>query len=487
MKVAIAGFAHETVTFLPSETGVGCFEAAASRGGDIAASFTGTNTVCGGFLDTLLKAGVDVAPILMTEWPPSGPVSEAAFEAVTTEIVDGIAAQVDEVDGVLLYLHGAMATAERQDPEWAFMERLRLRIGRDMPVAVAMDLHGNLSSAFVALCDIICGFHHSPHTDMAETGRRAARLLLQLIAGDIKPVIGFRKPGVALPSVFTATAVPPLADIYASARVLSQQPGVLDVSLFTGFAYADVGCIGASAIVITDGDEMQAARLATDLSGQVHTQRDALYRRADLLTVPDAVTAACASIADGDRPVVILEHADRGNDSTYVLEALLEQQVPRVFVPYLTDATTARAAANTGVGGRIMTTVGGKSSDPAGDPVLISAEVRFTGEMTYSGTGPYRTGEPVDLGLCAVLDTGTATIIVTSTNVVAVDLDPFHQFGLDPNDFDIVLLRSKTHFRAVYQELAAAIFIAETPDWGRADLSALTYRNIPADVFPITA
>jgi microcystin degradation protein MlrC len=487
MKIAIAGFVHETVTFLPEETGLSCFEAAALRGDDLVTTLRGSNTAYGGFIEICEAAEATMIPVVASECPPSGPVSEAAFESFVSELIEGIAAHAETLDGVLLHLHGAMATALQQDPELAIVQQLRTRIGRHVPLAVAMDLHGNLSPEFCTACDIICGFHHSPHTDMAETGRRTARLLVRTIAGEITPTMAMRKPGLVLPSVFTATAVPPLADIYDAAHRMAQDPGILDISVFTGFAYADATCIGASAVAIADGSELLAARAANELSSRLHDQRAALFRREDLLTVTQAVDQARTLVDAGQRPVVVLEHADRGNDSTHVLQELVARGVPRVFVPYLTDPMVARAAANTGIGGRMMATVGGKSSDPAGDPVLLSADIRFTGPVRYIGTGPYRTGEPVDLGLCAVLDTGNATIIVTSTNVVAVDTDPFTQFGLNVNDYDIILLRSKTHFRAVYQDLAAAILIAETPDWGCADLATLPYHNVPPGVFPVTA
>jgi microcystin degradation protein MlrC len=48
------------------------------------------------------------------------------------------------------------------------------------------------------------------------------------------------------------------------------------------------------------------------------------------------------------------------------------------------------------------------------------------------------------------------------------------------------VLRSKTHFRAAYEDLAEEILIVESPDWGPADLSTLPYRNVPPGVFPIT-
>jgi microcystin degradation protein MlrC len=65
-------------------------------------------------------------------------------------------------------------------------------------------------------------------------------------------------------------------------------------------------------------------------------------------------------------------------------------------------------------------------------------------------------------------------------------LDPFEQFAIDHRDFDIVVLRSKTHFRAIWQDEAAEIIIVDTPDWGPALLNTLPYERARKGVFPIT-
>jgi microcystin degradation protein MlrC len=74
---------------------------------------------------------------------------------------------------------------------------------------------------------------------------------------------------------------------------------------------------------------------------------------------------------------------------------------------------------------------------------------------------------------------------VISVCTSAIDLDALEQFGIDVAAQDIVLLRSKTHFRAVFEPLAAAIVIVDTPDWGPADLTLLPYRHAPAGLFPL--
>ncbi|MBT5193950.1 MAG: M81 family metallopeptidase [Rhodospirillaceae bacterium] len=485
-RLAIGGLVHETVSFLPEETTLADFERRAVRSDGIAPAFAGSNTVFGGFLKVCEDNGVAVEGLLCAECAPSGPVSREAFKALTDELVSRATLWRDETDGLLLHLHGAMVSRGELDPEHALLARLRKALGDDYPIAVAMDLHGNVGAEKAALADILCGFRHSPHTDMAETGERTAKLLLGRLAGNIKPVHALARPGLVLPSIFTATAVSPLKEIMDDVRAAADQPGILDVTLFTGFAYADVPEIGATVVAIADGDEALAIRTAERLSSRLVEAREELYQAAPLYEPYAALDKAAELLTDGCRPVVLLEHADRGNDSTHLLEAMLARDVGRVAIPYLHDPIAAKAADSAGLGAQLMTTLGGKSSEMAGPPLLFSGFVKFTGPLRYRITGPYRTGEEVDLGLSAVIDNGRIAVIVTTHSVSAVDTDPFTQCGLDIEEFDIIALRSKTHFRAAYEPIAGAILIVETPDWGPADLIGLPYRNVPPGVYPIT-
>ncbi len=483
-RLAIGGLVHETVTFLPEETTLEAFERGAVRGEEIAAAYAGSNTVYGRFLKVCQENDVAVEGLLCTECAPSGTVAEPAFQALADEILSRATLWRDSVDGLLLHLHGAMASRGDTDPERTLLLRLRDVLGENFPIAVAMDLHGNIGAEKALLADIVCGFRHSPHTDMAETGERAARLLLRQLAGEIKPVMAMARPGLVLPSIFTATDVSPLREIMLEVHAAAEQPGILDVTLFTGFAYADVPEIGATVLAVADDDEALAIRTVERLSARLveAREREALYNAAPLYGPDDALDKAAALLAEGVRPVVLLEHADRGNDSTHLLEAMLARGVGRAAVPYLHDPIVARA----GVGSKLMAALGGKSSELAGAPILFTGIVKFAGPLRYRISGPYRTGEEIDLGPAAVIDSGDIAVIVTTQSITAVDTDPFTQCGLDIDEFDIIALRSKTHFRAAYEPIAGAILIVETPDWGPADLLGLPYRKAPPGIYPIT-
>lgn len=484
MRVAIAGFSLESVSFLPQAMSLETFRRAECAGGDIVDRFRGTNKVMGGFLDVLEGAGASVVPLVHTEGGAAGPSSDEAFVHYADRICAGLAA-AGPLDGVLLDLHGALTTPTRLDPDREIVERVRAVVGRKVPVMVAFDYHGNLDRSTLEVADALTGYHYSPHVDMGETGARAARLMVRRIAGEIDPVTAIVKPGIMVPSIFSATALRPLADIVAESIAMAGKGPLLDVSVFAGFSYADVPNCGFSVVAVADRDRSAASHAARALAERLRAERHRLYHDDLVFGLADGVAEAVRRAASSSRPIVLLEHADRMNDSTHVLRELLRQRVARAAVPYLCDPEAARAAMAAGAGAHVRLAVGGRSSDRAGGPVEIEGTVRWAGEKRYRVTGPMARGAPVDLGPTAVIDAGGVVVTVTTAQRTAVDEDCFGQFGMDARDFPIIVLRSKTHFRAVYEPLAEAILIVDTPDWGPADLTTLPYRHVPTDrVFP---
>ncbi|MDX1487327.1 MAG: M81 family metallopeptidase [Acidiferrobacterales bacterium] len=487
MRVAIAGFALESVSFLPNETAKEDFEREARRGSDLIETLRDSASVAGGFIQVLEQAGAEIVPLVYTDCSAAGHAADETFEAYANEICDGIAAALPELDGVLLYLHGAMTTPTRTNPDLEIVQRVRQLIGPRMTLVVALDLHANVSLDMARYCNALFGFHYSPHTDMAETGARAASALIATLRGELTPTLTLIKVPVVLPSIFTATGLSPLKDIVTMGFTAEREhPSVIDVSIFCGFAYADVPHIGFSVAVVTDKDSASGERVAKTIATRIWQDRQALLHEELVLPLAAGVRKGLARAAGAKQPLVLLEHADRLNDSTWVLHELLRQQGRRVAVPYLWDPVAARACIAAGVGAEVSIEAGGRSSDRAGGPVRLDGKILYAGGKSYTGTGPMRRGRRIDLGPTALLDASGIVVSIVSHPTTAIDLDPFIQFALDVNDFGVIVLRSKTHFRAVYEPIASEILIIDSPDWGTAALATLPYEHVPAGVFPIT-
>jgi microcystin degradation protein MlrC len=487
MRLAIAGFALESVTFLPEVTDIPDFERGAKRGQDLVQTRAGTNTVVGGFLAVCAAEGIEAVGLTDAGAGAAAAASEAAFDKYVGEIVAGLAAVKHEVDGLLLHLHGALATPSRRNGDAQVLQAIRAEVGPDFPIAVGFDLHGNIGPDVIEATTVLAGYHYSPHTDMAVTGKRAARMLIANLQGEGGLAMGYARPGIILPSIFSATCLEPIATLMQHARDLElHTPGVLDITIFCGFAYADVPDCGMSMVVVTDGDQALAERTAQRLADLAHDWRAVLFRRELVLDVSTGVSQALEMAKTATKPVCLLEHADRLNDSTYTLRELMERDAGvRVMVPFMFDPDSARACIAAGQGAEIDLQLCGKSSPQAGEPLAVRAKTLWAGEKTITVTGPLYTGGRFNLGPAAVLDLGGGIIVsLISIQWSAIDRDPFDAFGLKPEDFDIILLRSKTHFRHVYTPLCEDILIVDTPDWGPADVTTLPYEYADRGSFP---
>ncbi|SMX24238.1 M81 family metallopeptidase [Boseongicola aestuarii] len=479
-RIALLGLHMECATFLPHVTGREVFEARTVRGDDVIATFQNSNTVMGGFLKTIDAAGAEAVPILHADGGAAGLADQGAISSYRHEIVDALKSLDGSLDGVLLHLHGAMVTQDELDPDATTLDAIRDTVGPYLPIMLALDYHANLDATSIAGATAAFGYRYSPHIDMGATGERAARCLIQTLAGDIRPVMAIARPGLILPSIFSATDLAPLAGLVDKARRHSNEGSVYtDVSLFAGFAYADVPNCGVSVVAVVDDTAVEAQGLADALSLDVARNRDALSAPVPVYGLNDGIERAVKIAQDADRPVVVLEHADRANDSTYGLAALLAMSDRmRVAVPFLWDPEAVAKAMAAGQGAEVSLMLGGHSAPLAGAPVQVVACVEdVRADFTYRGTGEMRAGSTVHLGDTVLLDVHGMKISVTSLSHSAIDFDPFLQFGLDPAEFDIVLLRSKTHFRAAWEGFAAEIVIVDTPDYGPADISKLPFQH----------
>ncbi len=485
-RIAMGGLMLESVSFLSLLTTLEELRAGEAEGDAMLDRYRGTNTIPGGFIAVCERETAELVPLVFTDGGAAGPAMDAAFIHYADRLCAGLLA-AGPVDGVLLALHGAMTTPTRLDPDREIVERVRAVVGRAVPVAVALDYHANIDGHLIELADAVFGYHYSPHTDIAATGERAALCMMRMIREGIRPAMALRKPGVMVPSIFSATGIEPLARLVQESVAMARPaPDFLDVTVLAGFSYADVPNCGFSVLAVAD-DPAEAGRVAEALSAKIAAQREALLHRDLVLDLNTGVDRAVARSAERPgRPVVLLEHADRCNDSTYLLRELLRRGVTNAAIPYIWDPSAAEMAARAGVGAEITVDIGGHSSSRAGDPVRVTGIVRFAGDKEYRTTGAYMKGRLVQLGLCAVLDVDGVMISLVSRPALTVDEDPFIQFGMAACDFAIIVLRSKTHFRAAYEPIADCTIIVDTPDWGPADLTTLPYRQIDRrSVYPL--
>lgn len=487
MRLVVAQMKHETNTFSPVPTDLARFargRATPLEGEEIREAFRGTGTAIGAFLELAGKAGAELALPVAGNAAPSGPVHADAYEYMAGRIVDAVARGCD---GILLDLHGAMVTERHDDGEGELLARIR-RIAPNVPMGVALDMHTNLFPAMGEHATVIAGYQTYPHVDMYETGMRAGRPILELLAGRARPAMawGWRP---MLPHVMRQSSLDaPNRDIQARARAM-EKDGALAATFFVGFPHADIPYAGVSAVVVTDGDAARARALSEELLGMAWRAREQFVYRVE----PLAESLARARLMQGG-PIVLLDHYDNcasggTMDTMKVLGGILEAGLENACAFAVFDPQAVGRMKAAGLGARVTLLLGGKLDMPAlglqGRPLEVTGTVRRVIDGAYRNEGPMAKGEQMDMGPSAVLDTGKVEIAVISRHTEPYDLGAFRALGLEPAKKRYVMLKSRVHWRAGLGPLAKAVVECAGDGVCTSDYSQLEFRRVRRPAYPL--
>ncbi len=484
MKIAVGGFQHETNTFAPMKADWTAFEQADSWpglqiGAPVLTSCLGMNVPIGGFLDEAEGLGHSFEPLAWCSATPSGYVTRDAYERVTALILDRLQMIAGEIDAVYLDLHGAMVAEHLEDGEGTLLQAVRGLVGHDVPLVASLDLHANITAAMVDAADFLTAYRTYPHVDMAETGRRAARVLHQMAVENTKPTKRFYKPDFLIPLTGSCSLVDPAASVYGNIEKLDQDAGLLGASFATGFSPADIQECGPSILVY--GTE---AAIADETLGHLKDQivgSEAQFS-APLLSPQEAISHAAATAGDG--PVVMADTQDNpgagGNgDTVGILKALIAANAKRTAVGVLYDPLSAKKAHEAGEGAELSLSLGAHTGGaPEETPVVGTFRVLRLSDGEFDATGPYYMGVRLSLGPSALLEIGGVKVVVGSKKVQCADQAMFSHLGLDPTAQEIVVVKSSVHFRADFEPIASEVLVVASPGPNPADHRDLDYQNL---------
>ena len=145
MRVFIAMLSHETNTFSTLPTGRAQFETREFRyGGQMLEAYKGTGTCLGGMIAGAAARSLTLLPSLAASASPAGRVTKEFYEDAKARIRADLEA-AGRVSGVLLDLHGAMVAEGCDDGEGDLLHAVRAVVGPDVPIAVTLDFHANVT------------------------------------------------------------------------------------------------------------------------------------------------------------------------------------------------------------------------------------------------------------------------------------------------------------------------------------------------------
>lgn len=454
-------------------------------GDEADARLAGANSEFPGACAEIRRRGGVAVPLLYAHALPAGPLEDDAFTRLRSTVIDAVSG---ELDGLVVCLHGALATVSDPSGDAALLRAIRDELGDRVPIALTLDLHANATPELIGFADVVAGYLTNPHVDLADTGRRAVALLAATMSGAIAPTIAVATCPAIFPDQALRTPDGTLGRVLAhvARQEMATRGPVVDVSVFPTQPWLDAPGIGFTAVVTTDADPRAADALARAITRAVWERRHEFV--AERLLPVDEVLAAAARATV--RPFVVSEAADAptagtAGDGTGMLGALARWAGDRSAALTVVDPAGVAACHAAGVGATLALSVGASIDTRWEPPVDLEGVVTTVGDGDYALTGVGYHGMVVTMGRFAVLRCERTVVLLTERPAWSADPGTWRHAGIDPDDVDVLVVRSNTDYLANFPASAATSVVADVPGAATPRLARLTFDRCGVVPYPI--
>ena len=451
-------------------------------GNDLLARHRNVVTEVGGALSVFSQhPGVEVVPgYSACAVTSGGTLEDASFQRIAGELLETVS-RARDVDAIYFSLHGAFAAESEHDVEGYLLSETRKIVGEKIPLVISLDLHGILTDRMLSHANAAVVFHTYPHIDFFQTGERAARLLLRILDGEVKPVM----VRVPIPALVRGneliTDAGRFGQCVREAIEVENSEGGLSGGMFIGNPFTDVPDLCSNAFVVTDDNPQRAEREAIRIANLFWTMRGHLHQ--PLTPLKESVQRA--SEATGQ--VVLVDAADAtssgaSGDSNAILRALLEARYRRTVLIPIVDAPAVEEAFRAGVGSTLRVLVGGSLDRRRFTPVAIDASVRMLSDGQFRNESH---GSLWHSGRTVVLQSQNITLVVTSKAVSLYDRSLFLAHGQDPANFETVVVKSPHCQPHMFEHGAQLLLNVDAPGSTSANLKSLGHTRCARPIFPL--
>jgi microcystin degradation protein MlrC len=415
-------------------------------------------------------------PVIVTAAEPGGPVDERFFQATLAAMCARLAA-AGALDTVYISNHGGMVSTGGPDPDGELYAMVRSVVGPKTPVVVTVDLHANISERMVASVDALVSYRTNPHVDQAERAADAARLLKRFLKGKRSQRAFVRLP-LTPASVTLLTREGPYADAIAYGQT-KVGDGVLDVSIVGGFVFSDTPKNGV-AVVVNGEMGVDVRSIAADIAVRIWNDRKRFVKR--LTSMEDAIAGALRA----GPPLIWSDAGDNpggggSGKTTALLRALHQAGAQGVLYGVFFEPEIARAAHSAGEGAQVHAQFTEGFSAAAKVLKLTNGQI--------IGSRGIWSGRALDLGPTCALQIGGITVVCVSKRKQCADPVFFEMHGLDVRAARTVVVKSRGHFRAGFDEFfpPERVIEVDTPGLTSPVLERLHFKGLPRPVFPLDA
>lgn len=451
------------------------------------------NTELAGFVAAAGRHGWNLTHVLSVMGNPAGRLLDSDFLEILgrIEAAVGHARQNSGPSGVLVALHGSLSTESLDDGDGAFLSRLREVAGPEVPIVATLDLHANTSEQMAGAVDALVSYKTYPHIDMYETGYKAGNVLDRLMREKRRGhVLIARRPMLEEASGGRTDTPLMKARLAKAADHEGNHTDALDVSINAGMAWADVANIGPSvtASILLGTPKEPHRGLIEALADDIWKHRQHQSHR---FLDPAEAAARAALHSAGQPPLVISDYTDNPGagapgDATNLLAALLNEDVRNACVGGLVDPEAVKVLERYSVGDRVTLDIGGCCSPlHGGGPITVSGRLSRLSSGSFVPRGAIWTGLPMSFGPVAVLVVDTIKVLIVSRPIQLFDPQQFREFGIEPEEQAVIVVKSMDYFRANFSALASEIITCDCGGIASQDYGRLPYGRVPRPIYPL--
>ncbi|MGN6533702.1 MAG: M81 family metallopeptidase [Ginsengibacter sp.] len=480
-RIALLGIYHESNTFVDGLTTINDFKKGRLlKGSKIIQEYKDAHHELGGAIEVFSNNDVELLTVFYAETTPGALISETTY----WELTDEMFRQLDKVlpvDACFVVPHGAAVAENHSDMDGDWLQVLRKKLGKNIPLVGTLDPHANVSNAMVNCTQGLFPYSTNPHIDQRETGRKAAQFLLKILRKEIDPIqILFQAP-VAISIEQQYTSAEPCKSLYTFAETLCKNENALHLNIAIGFPYADVYEMGTSVILIFNKNGQNEAPIKDQLAAYFKKEKEKFIGQ------KDAIESQLHSIGGKRKPVLLLDMGDNvggcsNGNSTYLLEKL-ERTIYRSFV-CIYDPAAVEECLSHDTDENFLLSFG--TNPETGDAYQTSVRLISRHDGKFREEQPRHGGQiRYDMGDTAIVVTQKGnTIMLNSKRIPPFSLAQLTSCGINPATFDVVVAKGVNAPIAAYGPVCPDIIQANTPGVTQADMTKFNFQHRRKPLFP---
>jgi len=310
--------------------------------------------------------------------------------------------------------------------------------------------------------------------------------------GGLRPRSFFVKLPMIPPATSQNTDAGPYADAIAFGRGLLDHE-VMNVSISSGFTLGDTPKNGLSVVVTTRTDAARAQAVAEEVARFIWSSRGRWV--ASLTSLDDAVRRASLAGTDATGPSLLFaDVADnpggggRGN-TVWLLEAFHAAGVQGAVLGVFNDPELAAEAHLLGEGARFVARFNRAETNVFSHVFEAEAVVEALHDGRITGRRGLYAGREVDLGRCALLRIGGLRVAVSTNRRQLCEPAMIEALGVDIAALRSLVVKSRGHFRAGFDETfpPERILEVDVPGLTTVVLDRVPWRQVPRPIWPLDA